>query len=66
MDYYASDSLGAWTVNNEANRPVQAPRRTPRVKQTVQLTDTEVKVPIDSKSEDTRVITAETDCTAES
>ena len=21
MDYYANDSLGSWTVNNEKNRP---------------------------------------------
>ena len=28
MDYYANDSLGAWTVNNEAHRPVRTkPKR---------------------------------------
>jgi len=25
MDFYANDSLGSWTVNNEANRPKRAP-----------------------------------------
>ena len=25
MDFYANDSLGEWTVNNEANRPKRAP-----------------------------------------
>ena len=27
MDFYANDSLGTWTPNNEANRPAR-PRRT--------------------------------------
>lgn len=26
MDYYANDSLGPWTVNNEKNRPARPPR----------------------------------------
>jgi len=30
MDYYANDSLGPWTVNNEANRPQR--QRKPRIK----------------------------------
>jgi len=31
MDYYANDSLGNWTVNNEENRP-QRPKRRPKIK----------------------------------
>ena len=34
MDFYANDSLGAWTVNNEQHRPVK-PRKQ-RVKKTHQ------------------------------
>jgi len=26
MDYYANDSLGPWTVNNEKHRPPRKPR----------------------------------------
>uniref|UniRef100_A0A0B7A5D2 Uncharacterized protein n=1 Tax=Arion vulgaris TaxID=1028688 RepID=A0A0B7A5D2_9EUPU len=29
MDYYANDSLGSWTVNSEANRPLR--QRRPRI-----------------------------------
>ncbi|RUS80880.1 hypothetical protein EGW08_011351 [Elysia chlorotica] len=32
MDYYANDSLGPWTVNNEANKPPRPPRKTARAK----------------------------------
>jgi len=27
MDYYANQSLGAWTVNNEHHRPARAQRK---------------------------------------
>ena len=27
MDYYANDSLGAWTVNNKVHQPVRARRK---------------------------------------
>ena len=32
MDFYANESLGAWTVNNEKHRPVKP--KTQRVKKT--------------------------------
>ncbi len=36
MDYYANDSLGAWTVNNELHRPVRnKPKRTQKSKTVV-------------------------------
>lgn len=32
MDYYANDSLGPWTVNNEAHRPVRTKKTRAKVK----------------------------------
>ncbi|KAH3894240.1 hypothetical protein DPMN_018397 [Dreissena polymorpha] len=36
MDFYANDSLGAWTNNNEAHRPVRAKRSKPVIISTME------------------------------
>ena len=48
MDFYAIDSLGAWTVNNEEHRPVRPKKQ--RFKKT-NITVTETKC--DSKTSET-------------
>lgn len=44
MDFYANDSLGPWTVNNEKHRPIRGKQRNPRTKPGSK--DTSVVLPV--------------------
>ena len=42
MDYYANDSLGPWTVNNEVNKPPRPVRKTARSKVKIEAAEDSV------------------------
>ena len=41
MDFYANDSLGTWTPNNEANRPARPKRTKPVIGKSKTITNVE-------------------------
>ena len=53
MDFYANESLGTWTPNNEANRPAK-PRRTKPVignkSKTITIVENDQKTATESKN----------------